>query len=66
MKSNIYLFIITLLICLSLFLVASDCNDPLLFLIKGIAGLIIGGVAILVCNALEKRGVFTDIDETEL
>jgi hypothetical protein len=56
MKSNIYLFIITLIIGVGIILIASDCDSSTLFAIKGLAGLIIATIGGVIYYLLDKRG----------
>lgn len=65
MKSNIYLLLIVIILGAGLLLVASDCNDSCVFILKGIAGLILGGISIVVYNALNRRGALGDEPEEQ-
>ena len=56
MKSKINLLIITMIFGIAMILIASEANDPTIFILKAIAGVLVAAIGVVIYYALEKRG----------
>lgn len=56
MKSKINLLIITMIFGIAMILIASEANDPTIFILKAIAGVIVAALGVVIYYTLEKRG----------
>lgn len=63
MKSKINLLIITIIFGIAMILIASDANDPTIFILKAIAGVIVAAIGVVIYYTLEKRGALGEEPE---